>query len=231
MVRPNKMRMLAPGSVFVLFVALVRCLAVEAETTTASGALNKLFRKSSKTVSHAETEDKDPLQKVILLLRQFKEKAQQEKHAEEVLFAQFSQFVQHEIGRIEQNIEKTNSTAIASKAQAEALRNEAIELEHRITMELTPELNADVDELTAGNAVDEQAKSIHLMENKDYRDGIAALDKAAAHLRASLHVDEKMRKEVLLQAMALQKKLGMKKQGISDFLCFFSESGLRVRLS
>lgn len=156
-----------------------------------------------------------PLEKAVALLGQLKQKAGEEKHAEEVLYAQYNQFMKHETARFEAEIEQTTTQAADASARAESLRAESEQLSHEVFEKLKPALISKTEELKAGNGVDQQAIAIYLAEERDYRQGIKVLDKAAAHLRAARHVNEKMRRETLVQVETLKKTLARRRGRVS----------------
>jgi len=168
-----------------------------------------------------------PVQKVVQLLNELKEKGKEEKHLEAVQFATYKQFCEDTARGKEQAVKDGNNRIDALRSTIAKNNADAQRLEREVS-----EHDADIavfqGDKKASNKVREIESTDFQNLDKDYTETLDALERAIAVLKAK-NVDVKQKKALLQEAAAFvdEKSKGV----INSFLARDEEIGDNEHLS
>jgi len=134
----------------------------------------------------ASTQSVTPTQKVITLLQGMIEKGKQEKHQEEVAYADLKVFCDDHITQAKRTIKQEDDRVLKLTADANKLNADASAMAKRIRSDESVKSSAEQD-VQASTKIRAQEHQDYQTTHKDYTESIDALSRAIAVMQKQTH--------------------------------------------
>merc|ERR1719284_1729517 len=157
-----------------------------------------------------------PVQKVIELLQSMSVKGKQEKHEEQVQFAQYKQFCDDTTVEKQRSIKEANEMIEMLQADIQKYEATAARLAKEIAQH-DEDISTWEGDFKAATKVREIENTDYLATHKDYTESIDALDEGIATLKAQAH-DVKQAAAALTQVSSSSIIPAESKKAIDSFL-------------